>query len=80
MMSNSVLIIVLLLVLLLVCKRPSIGIGNLVAGIISYVNWHSVFWCVIHTLLGWLYILYFVLVYVLHLGGHHAAHHHSQIY
>jgi hypothetical protein len=79
MSDYAVLAIVLLVVLFVLYKRPSIGIGNLVAGIISYSTWHSVFWCVIHTLFGWLYILYFILVYVLHLhlGGYSFPHHPS---
>lgn len=34
--------------------------------VISYVNWHSVLWAVIHGLLGWIYVVYFVLRYGLH--------------
>ena len=31
--------------------------------VISYVNWHSVGWAIVHGLMSWLYVIYFVLVY-----------------
>jgi hypothetical protein len=30
------------------------------------VKWHNILWCVIHTILGWLYIVYFLAVYIFH--------------
>ncbi len=31
--------------------------------VISYVNWHSIGWAIVHGILGWLYVLYFLLIY-----------------
>ena len=37
--------------------------GSCLAIAISYSTWYSVGWAIIHGLLGWLYVLYFLLVY-----------------
>jgi hypothetical protein len=39
------------------------GVGSVIAGIISWVHWHSVGWCIFHVICGWLYVIYFLLVY-----------------
>lgn len=31
--------------------------------VISYANWHSVGWAIVHGLMSWLYVIYFVLAY-----------------
>jgi len=46
--------------------KAGISFGSALAMVISYVNWHSVLWAVIHGLLGWIYVVYFVLRYGLH--------------
>ena len=38
-----------------------IGIGTVVAAVLSWSANHSVFWIIIHALLGWLYVIYYVL-------------------
>ena len=43
--------------------RSGIGFGCALAMIISYVNWQSVLWAVIHGLLGWVYVVYYVIRY-----------------
>lgn len=40
-----------------------IGIGSVIAFIISYCTWHSIGWGIIHGLFGWAYVLYFAIVY-----------------
>lgn len=42
------------------------GIGSLIAGIVSWVHWHSIGWCILHTILGWFYLIYYVIKYGLH--------------
>ena len=37
--------------------------GTCLAMVISYANWHSVGWAIVHGLMSWLYVIYFVLVY-----------------
>lgn len=49
------------------CFGKSVGVGisfgSALAMVISYVNWHSVFWAILHGLLSWLYVIYFVIVH-----------------
>ena len=43
--------------------KSGITFGSALAMVISYTTWHSVGWAIIHGLLGWLYVLYFVIAY-----------------
>ncbi len=43
--------------------KTGIGFGSALAMVISYVNWHSVLWAMIHGVLGWVYVLYYVIRY-----------------
>ena len=36
-----------------------IGIGAVLAIILSWMKWHSVGWAIIHGMLGWLYVFYY---------------------
>ena len=38
------------------------GIGTILSAIISYDLYHNVFWAVLHGMIGWFYIIYFLLV------------------
>ena len=37
-----------------------IGIGTIGAALLSWCTHHSVLWAVLHAVLGWLYIIYWV--------------------
>lgn len=39
-----------------------IGIGNIIAIVISWTANHSIIWALIHGLFGWLYIIYYALL------------------
>jgi len=39
-----------------------IGIGNIIAIVVSWSVNHSILWALIHGILGWLYIVYYVLI------------------
>jgi hypothetical protein len=41
--------------------RYGVGFGSALAMAISYPNNHSVLWAIVDGLLGWLYVIYFVL-------------------
>jgi len=41
--------------------RHGVTFGSALAMVISYVNWHSVFWAIFHGLLGWVYVVYYVI-------------------
>jgi len=40
-----------------------IGIGTVIAIILSWSVNHSIFWCIIHGIFGWLYVIYHVIIY-----------------
>jgi hypothetical protein len=37
--------------------------GSILAMVVSYTNWASIIWAMWHSLLSWVYILYFVMRY-----------------
>ena len=43
--------------------RTGITFGSALAMVISYTTWQSVGWAIVHGLLSWLYVIYFVLLY-----------------
>lgn len=42
-----------------------IGLGSIIAVAISWSVNHSVLWAIIHGFLGWLYVFYYLIRYVL---------------
>lgn len=34
-----------------------IGIGSVIAVVVSWAQWHSVLWALIHGIFGWLYLI-----------------------
>ncbi len=38
-------------------------IGVALATVISYVNWHSIGWALLHGLLNWIYVIYYIIQY-----------------
>jgi hypothetical protein len=38
-----------------------IGLGTVIAVIISWITWHDVGWTIIHGLLGWLFVIWYFL-------------------
>lgn len=45
------------------CGIGSFGIGSVLALIISYTAWHSIPWALLHGFLGWIYVIYYLIVY-----------------
>ena len=43
--------------------KTGVTFGSALAMVISYTNWHSVGWAVIHGLMSWVYVVYYVLRY-----------------
>jgi hypothetical protein len=41
-------------------RNTSIGIGSIIAVVISWTVNHSVLWCLIHGFFGWFYIVYYL--------------------
>lgn len=42
----------------IVLETPGIGIGAVIAIVLSWATNHSVLWAVVHALFGWLYVFY----------------------
>ncbi len=45
--------------------KSGVSFGSALAMVISYTAYKSIFWAIIHGLLGWIYVVYYVLRYVL---------------
>lgn len=43
--------------------KTGISFGAALAMVISYTNWHSILWAIIHGLLSWVYVIYYVIMY-----------------
>ena len=43
--------------------KGGITFGSALAMVISYVNWHSVGWAIVHGILSWGYVIYYVIKY-----------------
>jgi hypothetical protein len=37
-----------------------IGLGTLIAVLVSWTTWHSVGWAILHGILGWIYVVYYL--------------------
>lgn len=45
--------------------KKGLSFGAALAMVISYVQWRSIGWAIVHGILGWVYVIYYVLKYVL---------------
>ena len=43
--------------------KSGIAFGSCLAMVISFTTWHSVGWAIIHGLLSWVYVIYYILRY-----------------
>lgn len=43
--------------------REGASFGTVLAIVISYVKWHSIGWAVLHGLLNWVYVIYYIIKY-----------------
>ena len=43
--------------------RAGISFGSALAMVISYTNWHSVGWAIVHGLMSWAYVVYYIAKY-----------------
>ena len=43
--------------------KSGVSFGSALAMVISYTAWKSIVWAIIHGLLGWLYVIYYILKY-----------------
>lgn len=47
-----------------------IGLGSILAFIVSYCTWHSIGWGIVHGIFSWAYLLYFAIRYTEILKGY----------
>lgn len=40
-----------------------LGIGSVIAAILSWTSWHSIPWTILHCLFGWGYVVYWAIYY-----------------
>jgi hypothetical protein len=45
--------------------KAGISFGSCLAMIISYTAWKSILWAIIHGLLSWIYVIYYIIVYIM---------------
>ena len=43
--------------------KTGISFGSALAIVISYCAWHSIGWAILHGILGWVYVIYYVIKY-----------------
>lgn len=43
--------------------KISIRIGASLATVLSYVTWRSIPWAIVHGMLGWIYVIYYLIKY-----------------
>ena len=43
--------------------KSGISFGSALAMVISYTAWKSIGWAIVHGLLGWIYVIYYVVKY-----------------
>lgn len=41
-------------------SSSGVGLGAIVAAILSWTKWHSVLWLIIHAIFGWFYVIYYL--------------------
>jgi hypothetical protein len=44
-------------------ERTGIGLGTLIAVLISWSMWKSVGWAIVHGILSWIYVIYYLIEY-----------------
>lgn len=44
-------------------ERVGIGLGTLIAVLISWSMWQSVGWAIVHGFLSWFYVIYYLIKY-----------------
>jgi hypothetical protein len=44
--------------------KKGISFGACLAMVISFTMWKSVLWAIVHGLLGWIYVVYYLIKYV----------------
>lgn len=43
--------------------QEAINVGAIIAAVISYAKWGSIGWAILHAVLNWIYVIYYVIKY-----------------
>ena len=43
--------------------KSGVSFGSALAMVISYTAWHSIGWAIVHGLLSWAYVIYYIIRY-----------------
>ena len=43
--------------------ETGVSLGCVIAAVVSYVHWKSIGWAILHGMLGWIYIIYYLITY-----------------
>lgn len=43
--------------------ETGVSLGSVLAVVISYAEWHSIGWAILHGILGWVYVIYYWIKY-----------------
>ena len=46
-----------------IVSGKGIGFGAVLAMVISYVNWNSIGWAILHGIFNWGYVIYYIIKY-----------------
>ena len=38
--------------------------GISIASVLSWTTWHNIWWCILHSGLGWCYVVYYIIKYI----------------
>ena len=38
--------------------------GISIASVLSWTTWHNIRWCILHSGLGWCYVIYYIIKYI----------------
>lgn len=38
--------------------------GISIVSVLSWTTWHNIWWCILHSGLGWCYVIYYIIKYI----------------
>ena len=44
-------------------RYGGIGMGSIIAMVLSYLKWHSLGWLIVHGFFSWFYVIYYAIKY-----------------
>ena len=47
--------------------KTGVSLGCVLAVVLSFCKWHSIGWAILHGILGWFYVIYYVICFII--GG-----------